>query len=137
MGHRWLLSLLCLSVFVLCLVPLTRAGGDVRVNEADTKIFLARDPAEVLLAVENATGKTMDARVEVELLDPKNTSKAKTTQIATIAKGTQKISLFLPISFSRLSATERTNIIWQRLRYRLMELEDGYPARLVTEGRHH
>jgi hypothetical protein len=59
MGRRWLLSLLCLSVFVLCLVPLTRAGGDVRVNEADTKIFLARDPAEVLLTVEKATGKTM------------------------------------------------------------------------------
>ena len=134
MGRRWLLSLLCLSVFGLCLVPLTRAGGDLRVNEADTRIFLARDSVEVLLAVENSTGKTMDARVEVELLDPKNKSRAKTTQIATIAKGTQKLSLFLPISFSRLSATERSNIIWQRLRYRLMEEEDGYPRRLVTAG---
>jgi hypothetical protein len=45
MSRRWLLSLLCLSVSVLCLVPLTRAGGDVRVNEADTKFLLDKDPA--------------------------------------------------------------------------------------------
>jgi hypothetical protein len=37
------------------------------VNEADTRIFLARDPAEVLLAIENSTGKTMPDRVVVYL----------------------------------------------------------------------
>jgi hypothetical protein len=95
MGRRWLLSLLCLSVFVLCLVPLTRAGGDVRVNEADTKIFLARDRPRCCLRSRKQLARQWDARVEVELLDPKNKSRAKTTQIATIAKGTQKLSLFL------------------------------------------
>ena len=65
MSRRWLLSLLCLSLFVLCLVPLTRAGGDVRVNEADTRILLDQDPAQVLLAVENSTGVTVNVRVEV------------------------------------------------------------------------
>ncbi|HEU5459650.1 MAG TPA: MG2 domain-containing protein, partial [Pyrinomonadaceae bacterium] len=134
MSRRWLLSLLCLSLFVLCLVPLTRAGADVRVNEADTRILLDTEPAEVLLAIENSTGKTMDARVEVELLNANSLSEAKTTQIATIAKGTQKLSLFLPMSFSRLTATERSNILWQRLRYRLMEEGKAYPARVVSEG---
>jgi len=134
MSRRWLLSLLCLSVFVLCLVPLTRAGGDVRVNEAYTRVLLDQDPAEVLLVVENSTGNTLDARVEVELLDPNNRSQAKTTQLATIAKGTQKLSLFLPITFSRLSASERASILWQRLRYRVLEDKEEYPRRLVTEG---
>ena len=134
MSRRWLLSLLCLSVSVLCLVPLTRAGGDVRVNEADTKFLLDKDPAEVVLAIENSTGKTMDARVVVELLDPNSKSKAKTTQLATIATGTQKLSLFLPMSFSRLSATERSSILWQRLRYRLMDQDKGYLGPVVTEG---
>ena len=134
MSRRWLLSLLCLSVSVLCLVQLTRAGGDVRVNERETKFLLDKDPAEVVLAIENSTGKTMDARVVVELLDPNSKSKAKTTQLATIATGTQKLSLFLPMSFSRLSATERSNILWQRLRYRLMDQDKGYLGPVVTEG---
>ncbi|HXC71592.1 MAG TPA: MG2 domain-containing protein [Pyrinomonadaceae bacterium] len=131
MSRRWLLSLLCLSLFVLCLVPLTRAGGDVRVNEADTRILLDQDPAQVLLAVENSTGVTVNVRVEVELLDPQNKSKAKATQIATIAKGTQKLSLSLPFSVSQLPATERPNILWQRLRYRLTEESS---TRVVAEG---
>src|SRR6185503_17136648 len=131
MSRRWLLSLLCLSLFVLCLVPLTRAGGDVRVNEADTRILLDQDPAQVLLAVENSTGVTVNVRVEVELLDPQNKSKAKATQIATIAKGTQKLSLSIPFSVSQLPATERPNILWQRLRYRLTEESS---TRVVAEG---
>jgi hypothetical protein len=92
MSRRWLLSLLCLSVSVLCLVPLTRAGGDVRVNEADTKFLLDKDPAEVVLAIENSTGKTMDARVVVELLDPNSKSKAKTTQHVKFDKTDGKIN---------------------------------------------
>ena len=132
MSRRWLLSLLCLSLFVLCLVPLTRAGGDVRINEADTRILLDKEPAEVLLAIENSSGETLNAKVQVELLEPNNRSKAQTTQMAAIGRGSQKLSLFLPLSFSRLSEPERSQILWQRLRYRLVE--DAFPAKVITEG---
>ena len=40
MSRRGLLSLLCLSVLLLALVPLTHAGGDVKVDESRTRILI-------------------------------------------------------------------------------------------------
>jgi len=51
MGRQWLLSLLCLSVLFASFVQLTRADGELRVNEARSRIFLGKEPVEVLLAV--------------------------------------------------------------------------------------
>jgi hypothetical protein len=89
MSRRWLLSLLCLSLVFLCLVPLTHAGGDVRVNETETQILLEKDPVEVLLAVENSSGEPLHARVEIKFLDPKNNNVANTTQVQSLKSGTQ------------------------------------------------
>ena len=46
MSRRGLLSLLCLSVLVLMLVPLTHAGGDVKVDEARTMLAHEIDEQE-------------------------------------------------------------------------------------------
>jgi hypothetical protein len=121
MRRRWLLSLLCLSVLFLSLVQLTRARGEFKVNETATRFLLEKEPAEVMLSVENSTGETLNARVEVEILDPKNNSRANTTQVQPIRNGSQKLNLPLPVFLSSLNEKERRSLLLYRLHYRVSE----------------
>ena len=132
MSRLWLLSLLCLSVLCLSLVQLTRAHGELRVNETNTRIFLEKQPAEVLLSIENSTGVTVLATVEVELLDPHSNSKAKSSQIQSIQNGNQKLSLSLPFKFASLPDKERRNFLFYRLHYRVSE--NGSTASPLADG---
>jgi hypothetical protein len=132
MSRRWLLSLLCLSVLFLSLVPLTRARGELRVNEALTRILFQKEPAEVLLAVENSTGEILKARVQVELLDPVNRPTTQITVVQSIGAGSQLLKLTLPVSISNLKTEDRRKLLWYRLRYRLCE--ERSPEHTLTEG---
>src|ERR1051325_8136225 len=132
MSRRWLLSLLCLSVLCLSMVQLTRAHGELRVNETLTRIHLDNRPAEVLLAVENSTGRASNARVQVELLDPRNRVTAQITGVQAITAGSQLLNLSLPISLSNLKENERRQLLWYRLHYRLSE--EVSPSDTATEG---
>src|ERR1051325_8501171 len=121
MSRRWLLSLLCLSVLLLLLVPLTHAGGDVKVDEAHTKILIQAEPVEVQLAVTNSTGKSLTANVQLDLLDPRDGVAAKTSSTEQLAPGNQTLKISIPFSLTKLNAQERRELIWYRLRYRLTE----------------
>src|SRR5215203_5870973 len=132
MSHRWLLSLLCLSLLFLSLVQLTRAGGDLRVNEALTKLLFEKEPAEVLLAVENSTGETLKVRVQLELLDPQSQLTSQAAKVESIGTGSQLLSLSLPLSFSNLKQKDRRQFLWYRLRYRLTNV--GSSANTILEG---
>jgi uncharacterized protein YfaS (alpha-2-macroglobulin family) len=72
MSRRGLLSLLCLSVLSLSLVPLTHAGGEIKVDESRIRVLIHKQPVEVQLTVENSTGESVDGNVELELLDPRD-----------------------------------------------------------------
>ena len=66
MSRSGLLSLLCLSVLLLLLAPLTHAGGDVKVDESRTRILIQTESVEVQLAVENSSGETLNATGQLE-----------------------------------------------------------------------
>ncbi|HEX6732754.1 MAG TPA: MG2 domain-containing protein, partial [Pyrinomonadaceae bacterium] len=132
MSRRWLLSLLCLSVLFLSLVQLTRARGEFKVNETTTRILLNDKLAGVMLAVENATGETLNASIQLELLDPRNKSRASTSQTQSISAGSQKLNLALPFSFSNLNEKEKSEFLWYRLHYRVSE--SGSTGNTITEG---
>ncbi|HKG78394.1 MAG TPA: alpha-2-macroglobulin family protein [Pyrinomonadaceae bacterium] len=132
MSRRWLLSLLCLSVLFLSMVQLTRARGELRVNEALTRILLQKEPAEVILAVENSSGQIVNARVEVELLNPANRAISQISGVRAVGIGSQLLKLSLPVSLSSLKERDRRELLWHRLRYRLSE--DTAPAVTLTEG---
>ena len=121
MSRRWLLSLLCLSVLLLSLVPLTHAGGEVKVDESRTRILIQTDPIEIQLPVANSTGKTLTAAVQLELLDPRDRVVATNSTTQQITPGDQTLKLSLPFSISKLRDNERREILWYRLRYRLSE----------------
>src|SRR6185503_7075773 len=118
MSRRWLLSLLCLSVLIALLTPLTRARGELKVNEARTRFLLEKEPAEVLLAVENSTGETLNGKVELEILDPQDRVIAQVRNVHSIGTGDQTLKLSLPLYFSKLKAEDR-RFLWHRLRYRV------------------
>ncbi len=132
MSHRWLLSLLCFVVLFLSLVQLTRAGGELRVDETGSSILLDKKPAEVLLAVENPSATTLNANIQLELLDPQNNTIVKTNQLQPIARGSQKLRLPLPLAFSTSNEKERNEILWYRLHYRLTLQES--PAETLADG---
>lgn len=121
MSRRGLLSLLCLSVCLLALVPLTHAGGDVKVDEARTRVFFEKDPVEIQLAVANSSGKSIAATIQLELLDPDDDILAKTSNTQQLAPGNQTLKLFVPFSVATLTNQERRELLWCRLRYRLSE----------------
>lgn len=121
MRRLWLLSLLCLCVFFLSLVPLTRARGEFKVSESHTRILFDKRAAEVMLAVENSTGEALNTSIELVVLDPRNNVTAKADQNQAIGAGNQKLRLPLPFYFSNLDEDERNELLWYRLRYRIKE----------------
>jgi hypothetical protein len=118
MSRRWLLSLLCLVLLILAFVQLTRARGELRVDEANTAIYLEQHPAQVVLAVENPS-TAINANVQLELLDPSDKIVAKTAQVTAIDRGGQKLTLSLPFNFSTSTTQMRSQIFWYRLHYRI------------------
>src|SRR6185369_5348970 len=130
MSRRWLLSLLCLSVFIAVLTPLTRARGELRVNEAHTRFLLEKEPAEVLLAVENSTGESLNSKVELEIRDPQDRVMSKVSNVQSIATGDQTLKLSLPLDFSNFK-TEDSRFLWLRLYYRV--ITEGQ-SDLISQG---
>src|ERR1044072_6195406 len=115
MSRRGLLSLLCFSVLALSLVPLTHAGGDLKVDESRTRVLIEQEPVEVQLAIENSTGDSLNATVNLELLDPRDRVTAKTSAPQQISPGNQTLKFFIPFSLSNLTDSERRELLWYRL----------------------
>ncbi|HEU4435558.1 MAG TPA: MG2 domain-containing protein, partial [Pyrinomonadaceae bacterium] len=132
MSRRWLLSLLCLAILFLSVTQFTRARGELRVDETNSSILLEKDPAEVLLAVENPAAANVTAKIQLELLDPRNTPVAKATELQTIARGGQKLRLSLPFAFPSSGQAARKQILWYRLHYRLSPHDS--PDETLAEG---
>src|ERR1044072_2312616 len=120
MSRRWLLSLLCLSVCFLTWVQLTRARGELIVNEARRRVRIQKDSVKVLLAVENSSGESLQTQVRLELLNPRSATTSQVTQTQTIATGNQTLKFNLPLSISQLDDANRRQLLWHRLRYRLI-----------------
>lgn len=122
MSQRRLLSLFCLSLLFLCVVQLTRAGGDVAVDEARTRFTLYRNRAEVLLAFENTTGETRNVTVKLELLDTRDGVLSEVSGTQSVAPGSQKLRFSLAPFAANLSEYSRRNLLWYRLRYRAVTI---------------
>ncbi len=101
MSRRLLLSLLCLLVLLPLLVHVTRARGELRLNESKIRILLQKNPIEVLLPVENSSGVAQKANVQVELVDPRNYVASQVKQAISIERGEQTLALALPLDLVR------------------------------------
>lgn len=122
MSQRRLLSLFCFSLLFLLVVQLTRAGGDLSVNESRTRFVLHKDRSEVLLAVENTTSETRNASVRLELLDTHNAVLCETSATQSVAPGSQTLRFNLPSIVADVNKFNRRELLWYRLRYRLVDV---------------
>jgi uncharacterized protein YfaS (alpha-2-macroglobulin family) len=117
MLYRFILLLFCLFCVVL-LGYRTQAGSPLlRVNEATTKILLIDAQDKVSLAMENYSGRSFPAHIQLELLDPQDHVYKSINYFETIRPGSTSISLGLPIS--ELSEKEGRKALLYRLRYRI------------------
>ncbi|HEX6044068.1 MAG TPA: alpha-2-macroglobulin family protein, partial [Pyrinomonadaceae bacterium] len=132
MSRRWFLPLLCFALLVLSFVELTRAREELRVNETSSRILLAKDPAEVLLAIENPSLFAVPANVQLELLNPRNKLVATTTQAHSIASGNQTITLSLPFTFPSSNERQSKQLLLYRLHYRISSQTS--PAETLADG---
>ncbi|HKP72470.1 MAG TPA: MG2 domain-containing protein [Pyrinomonadaceae bacterium] len=126
MNRRWLSLLLCLQVCLCALAvgsSLATATAGLRVNEASTRIALAEGQSKVLLAVENDTGRPTAAHVTLELLDPRDKIAVQTEHDETIKPGASVVALFLPVSTYMRDGTDRRQLLWYRLRYRVAPVQ--------------
>lgn len=124
MSQRPLLLLICLFLCLLGLsvVPFTRASGDLSVNEKRTRFLLHKDQIEILFAVENTTGETRNASIRLELIDTKDDVLSETFETRPIAPGSQTLKFNLPQVIADLTKYERRELLWYRLRYRMVEV---------------
>jgi len=129
MSRRWLLSLLCLSVSLLLFTQLTHARGALTVNEAATRFLLDGEQPRVSLAVENASGESLNAIVHLELLDPNDRIKTEVSSTLRVSGGSQKLLIKLPFRIENLAWKGKNELLWYRLRYHLAPAE---PADLVA-----
>ena len=119
MSHRWLLFLLCLVVAGLFFVPASRARLTLRVNEAETRLSLTGNNPQLLLAVDNGSGKTVSAIMHLDLLDVDDHAKASGAPTVTLPSGSHKIPVTIPLKLSSLNGSESSKLLWYRVRYRI------------------
>jgi len=118
MSRKWLLFPFCLSV-LLTLVPVSRAGLTLRVNESATRVLFEEQGTRVLLSVDNSLGRRVDAHVKLELIDTDGSVRAVAESDAQIKPGANTVTLPLGLWLSGKSATDTREVLWYRLRYRV------------------
>jgi hypothetical protein len=131
MSRRWLLSLLCLLVVSILFVQNTRARLELSVDEGATVISLKELSPQLLLATSNKTGKSIDATARIDILDTDDNVVGSLSEKVTIAPGSQKIALTLPLRTRDFSPNENSRIPWYRLRYLITPLR-SVQAELVA-----
>lgn len=124
-------ALLCLAVLLVA-ARLSAASSSFRVLEEETRLAPRPGSAELSLAYENPSGRAFDARVTAELLDPRGQTRAHFDRDLSVPEGRGALRLALPFDSSSLSATERKELPWFRLRYHVAPAPDSGAA--VADG---
>ena len=126
MSRRWLLFLLCLSLPPLVFVQLSRARGALKVNEAASRFSLHDENPQLLLTVENGLGKSFNAVVRLELVDPEGHIKAAGAPHFNLSGGSQKVAINIPLKIDELKWHERSRLLWYRVRYQIEPEPDAH-----------
>jgi hypothetical protein len=96
---------------------LSSAAPAFRLDESRIRLTLDSDSARVRLEVENGTGHEFDARLRVELLDPKDRVRSTSATGVRLRRGTNELDVALELPYAKLLDAERREFPWYRLRY--------------------
>ncbi|HYH84039.1 MAG TPA: hypothetical protein VEX60_01065, partial [Pyrinomonadaceae bacterium] len=115
MVRRSVLVLLGLSVCLFA-AHLSSASQSLRLDESRIRLALGDKQSVVTLKLDNRTGRSFNARVSVELLDPKDKVRAEASAEQQVARGASAVSIPLKLPYADLIEAERKEFPWYRLR---------------------
>lgn len=110
-----LLACLCAFPLFAKQTKLTDTGDALRVDEAATRVRFG-DGFAVKLAVANTLGRKLDARIKIELVDPRDRVRASAEREATLGAGES----LQEIALSPAGVADSSELLWYRLRYEVV-----------------
>lgn len=130
----WVFVLFCLFTISLLFAPSSNADAELRVDEAATRFLLEDGRTGAALSVENPLGRSTNARIRIELIDPQGVVRASQERTETIVEGRSSLFIPLPFNYSDLNETERKEFLWYRLRYQITAQESGSAGQHSSTG---
>lgn len=112
---------------------LASASGALGFDEAKIRIFLDAGRTRVRLQAANGTGHDFNARLRVELLDPRDAVSSSSETVVRVRRGTNSFEVPLDLRYAELPRSDRDEFPWFRLRYRLAA-DDAASANEATGG---
>ncbi|HEX8293566.1 MAG TPA: MG2 domain-containing protein, partial [Pyrinomonadaceae bacterium] len=107
-----------LGLFVCLLAAhLSSAAPAFNLDESRIRLSLDSASARVHVEVENGTGREFDARLRVELLDPREGVRADAAADVRLRRGRNALAVALELPLKELLDAERKEFPWYRLRY--------------------
>ena len=115
MSRKWLLFLFCLVLLVV-FGPLSRAALSLRVNESAIKVLFAEQETRVVLPIENALGRQVDANIKIEIVNTDNVTVATVDRSVRLNLAWNEVSLPVP-NWVKRPSDDPKELLWYRLRY--------------------
>lgn len=109
----------CLLLALLFALQFSAATVSLRVNEKATSIDFGRAEAEVMLYVDNVSGRNLTALITLELMDTQDKIRARGERREDLSAGRQSVRVPLSFDFNKLDASDRKAFPLYRLRYRI------------------
>jgi hypothetical protein len=109
--------LLCLFSASMFAAKFSASASDLRVNESGARFSLQKEAAIVKLALENSRAIALPAQINLELIDPRDTIRARATQEISISSGSSVSAI--PLIKVGSSDYDSKELLWYRLRYRI------------------
>ncbi len=115
-------------VILLLLVLALSASVSLRVDEEATRLELGETGHVVSLVIVNPAARAVTPLVELDLLDPRNAVRGSAGGQHVLRPGRAVLSIPLALRAPSLSASDRKELPWYRLRYRVYPQWQGEKA---------
>jgi uncharacterized protein YfaS (alpha-2-macroglobulin family) len=116
--RRYALVFIFFAIALLFTIQLTSADASLKVHLAQTKADVSEAKIHLTLAIDNASGRSLQTNIFVEILDPQNHVLVSAEKAELIKPALHRTDFALSLE----DIVGRTNreIFWYRLRYRLV-----------------
>lgn len=133
MRHRLIGSLLvCLFTASIFAAKFSANAVGLRVNESATKFSLRKENAVVSLAIENTHSATLTARINLELINPRDVIRATAVSETSVPSGSSVFTL--PLVKLGDSDYDDRELIWYRMRYEIATVDPSGKASDPVSG---
>ncbi len=124
MRYRLIGSILvCLFSASIFAARFSAGGAILRVNESATKFLLKKEGAVVSLAVENSSATALARRINLELIDPRDSVRATAMIEASVPSGSSVSTV--PMVKIGAGDYDVRGLLWHRLRYEITAIDSS------------